>query len=721
MMNKNKLKQKYFSSIKSNTPKDIQKGEIFHLRNDNELEITLTKRLIKKWNVEEWLKNYKKEAEISTAGIRGAQNILYPWDTRFPLNQLGIALATIGKSLVLKDKIKKQKINKISAGEVRYNTKNYVDLITRIQSALGIHTHLPFKRDTIPVWMVSFLIFMLDYDGGEYVTASHSVSSKIATKDLDNEGSQFLARDSLAFVTEIEKIVKEAKEKSYKIKLSKNYNSFIKEDFNGIDLYIRYLKNGVATQANLELIKRAARKGLRIMIDTVGGCMYKNFLPILRKLGINDTFEWTHIKEDPFFHGIGKILRENPETGKKEFFDLSCDLCLFEVFETAGYKNILSSKPIGYCVLITDPDGDRLVLAQVESMDNQERLRDFGINYIKIDSKKICALYHPTYFFLPVMDFYKEQLEKDGFLKKYNWFLLTTTPSSKAWEEWARANNIPVILTPVGFKEIALVIRKINRQIKESPGKNVSIEDIYGRRINLGEKPRLLWTGEESGGMITGPYNLIESKKGRKTISMMEKSAGEASIISAALIADLFLKNKSFLSYLEEVFHKNRIIHKYFFAEDLIYYNESEPNPEILKRSKLKGEILRDKADKYYLGLALGIREKKINLDDAKNILSEAFSPLDFKDLENIFFVGDGTYFKFKKMFLEIRRSGTDAKLKCYCGGDDKGKCRLYLNRFLYYNGDITFLYRKLIPLSFRKKIYLLVKRLYEEYSLRGL
>jgi len=720
-MEKIKLRQKYYNSVKKNTPRDIQENAIFNLKNNNESELILTRKLIKKWSVEEWLRNYKKEAEFSTAGIRGAQNILFPWDSRFPINQLGVVLATLAKALVLKKEIKHRQINKIASGEVRYNTKSYVELISRIQSVFGIKTHLPFKKDTIPVWMVSFLIFMLDYDGGEYVTASHSVSSKIATKDLDNEGSQFLSRDTLEFVNEIEKIVGEAKKECYKIKLSKKHTPLIKEDFNGYDLYIKYLKNGVATKNNLDLIKKANQKGMKIMIDTVGGCMYKSLVPILKKLSINKVFDWVHTGEDPFFHGIGKILRKNPETGKKEFFDLSCDLCLFDVFKTAGYERILKSKPVGYFVLITDPDGDRLVLAQVESVKNKKRLEEFGINYIRIDNKKICALYHPTYFFLPLMDFHKKRLENAGLWKKYNWFLLTTTPSSKAWEEWASANNIPVVLTPVGFKEIALVIRKINKQIKENPGENVFVEDIYGKKINLGVNPRLLWTGEESGGMITGPCELIKSKKGRITISMFEKSAGEASIISAALIADLYLKNKSFLTYLEEVVKNNNIIYKYFFAEDLIYYNESEPNPEILKQSKLRGEVLRDRTDQYYLGLALGMREKKIDIDDAKKILSEAFPSLNFEKLENVFFVGDGTYLKFHNMFLEMRRSGTDAKLKGYCGGEDKNKCQQYLDKFLHYDGRITPLYNKLISADFRKKIYPLVKKIYEEYSLKGL
>ena len=41
---------------------------------------------------------------VSTAGIRGPQNILYPQDTRFPINLVGIVLATLAKALVAKEK-----------------------------------------------------------------------------------------------------------------------------------------------------------------------------------------------------------------------------------------------------------------------------------------------------------------------------------------------------------------------------------------------------------------------------------------------------------------------------------------------------------------------------------------------------------------------------------------------------------------------------------------
>ena len=70
----------------------------------NEFTFCLTKELVEKLNLKDWFKAYKKEALVSTAGIRGPQNILYPHDTRFPINTIGITLATLAKALVLKEK-----------------------------------------------------------------------------------------------------------------------------------------------------------------------------------------------------------------------------------------------------------------------------------------------------------------------------------------------------------------------------------------------------------------------------------------------------------------------------------------------------------------------------------------------------------------------------------------------------------------------------------------
>lgn len=715
------LKKEFYELVEKYTPEDIKHNPIIDLDNPNEIELELNADLIKKWRLEEWLANYKKEAQVSTSGIRGPQNIKYYWDPRFPLNQLGVALATLGKAYVLRNKFGDKELHKIASGEVRYNTKKYVELISRIQAALGIHTHLPFNRETTTIWMTSFLIFLNDYDGGEYVTSSHAISTKTATKDLNDQGSQFMPEESLMFVSEIEKILEKAKAEGYKIKLSARDNPIIYEDFNGIDRYVDYLRKSMITDENIRSIKEAGNNGMRITFETVGGCGYRTLLPVLQKLDIAEVFEWNNQEEDPFFHGVGKTHRVNPETNEVEFFDLSCDATLHEVVETMGYDKILKDKPIGHLVMITDPDADRMVIGQVEPSDRIGKLEDLGVNYLKIDDSKIFTVYHPTYSFLMTMDFRMKQLKWANLWNNHPRFIIKTTASSYAWNEWALANGMKVIDIPVGIKEIATILKKVEKQIIEDGNKEVVIKDIYGNDVNIGLQPRVVFGGEESGGMVTGPEEFFVSKNGRIAMAMREKSAGEASTIIATLAAHLFKKNQLLSEYLEEIFNESGIKYRYFFDKYIIYYNESEPDPEKLIKSKTAGEVLRDKIDNFYLGLCLGIRENVINIDQAKTILSEVFPDLDFSELENIIFVGDGTLFKFKDMFIEIRKSGTDAILRAYGFGSDKKKTELFLDNLMNYGGDLTDTYRTLIPSEFFDNLFNLSRKIYLEFLHQGM
>lgn len=91
-------------------------------------------------NLTNWLANYAKEAAVSTAGIRGPQNILYPHDARFPINVIGIILATHAKALVAKENYQNEKLLKLVGREVRYNSELFLDMIARVQAAQGIET-----------------------------------------------------------------------------------------------------------------------------------------------------------------------------------------------------------------------------------------------------------------------------------------------------------------------------------------------------------------------------------------------------------------------------------------------------------------------------------------------------------------------------------------------------------------------------------------------------
>ena len=215
------LEKLLMDGVEKNTPDSIKKDKVFDYLNKDKFTFTLTRDLVKKLDLKKWFDAYKKEAMVSTAGIRGPQNILYPHDTRFPINTIGITLATLAKALVVKEKYPDNELVKLAGSEVRYNSKTYLDIIARIQAALGIKTLVPTKRQTIPIWLASFLAFKLDLVGAEYITSSHGISVKNATKDLNNQGSQFLPNESLEFVNKIEEILNAVeKDGEYKIEFS---------------------------------------------------------------------------------------------------------------------------------------------------------------------------------------------------------------------------------------------------------------------------------------------------------------------------------------------------------------------------------------------------------------------------------------------------------------------------------------------------------------------
>ena len=66
-----------------------------------------------------------------------------------------------------------------------------------------------------------------------------------------------------------------------------------------------------------------------------------------------------------------------------------------------------------------------------------------------------------------LMDFWTKLLKATGEFDKHTRFIVKTTASSKSWDEWAKANGIKVINTPVGFKEIANAIKKIEFQLEK--------------------------------------------------------------------------------------------------------------------------------------------------------------------------------------------------------------------------------------------------------------
>lgn len=734
----NALENELFKSVYDKTPNHIKNLDIMDFSNSGEFTITLKKEHLYPYdentnpeglNLYDWFANYAKEAKVSTAGIRGPQNILFPQDSRFPINLFGIVLATLAKALVANEKYKGKQILKIAGREVRYNSELFLDAIARIQAANGIKTLVPQGRKTIPIWLASFLAFKLDLVGGEYITSSHGISVKNATKDLNSQGSQYLPEESMEFVNKIDEIFKETeKNGTYEIKVSAENNPLIDEKImaklnDGVNLYVDYLKSGVAKSGNLNLIKSLKNK---IVIENVGGSAYRTLSRVLSKLSISEKFDWFNTEEDPFFHSIGKY--DVTPKGEKAFYDYSVDATVvakrksgekfFPVIETLHYDEKLKKYPIGTCVLITDPDHDRLTVTQTEPASRAAYLSENGIDYVKLDNDTLLTVFTANQAFLMIMDFRAKQLKSEKAWDNHPRFMIKTTASASAWDEWAKNNGVKVVNVPVGFKEIANIMKKVELQIKNAPNKEVKVDDVFGREINLGVNPRLIFGGEESGGMIMGGEELIESLAGRKAVAMREKSATEAIIVASALIAKL--KDKPMSDYLKEIFEENEIVKRYDTRVDIAYYNESEPDINKLKADKIEGEKKRTQNDLFYLSMAMGIKKGLMTIENVREVLNDTFKSLIFDNLEEIKFVGDGTYLKFAHKFIEIRPSGTDAKTKAYGGGSNKEMIETYANILGNYDGTRTTLHKKFISDEFYENTKDLAMDYYLEFVDKG-
>lgn len=691
------LEKLLMESVEKNTPEHIKQDKIFNYHDKNAFSFKLTREIVDKLDLKTWFQGYKKEALVSTAGIRGPQNIVYPHDTRFPINTIGITLATLAKALVLKEKYPNQNLVKLVGCEVRYNSKTYLDIIARIQGALGIRTLTPTNRQTIPIWLASFLAFKLDLVGAEYITSSHGISVKNATKDLNNQGSQFLPNESIEFVNKIEEILTEVEKNGYyEIEFCASNDSLIDEKAmeklnNGIDLYCEYLKAGVANNKNLSAIRNFDKK---IVIDSVGGCAYNSLSKILSQLNIDKTFVWLNKEEDPFFHGIGKDIKNGT------FYDWSLDVTVlakdnkgkeyFPVVKSLNYGEKLKDYPINTVVLITDPDHDRLNIVQIVSSDKKEAIIKAGVDYVELDENRILCVFSANQSFLMIMDYWNSSLDKNP---NSQYFMIKTTASSKAWDEWAKSKGLKIINTPVGFKEIAGSIKKIEAQY-ENNVENITIYDVFGKKVELGKNPRMIFGGEESGGMIIGAIEPIKSLGGRVALAMREKSATEAIIVASALVSSI---DETLVEHLQKIYDENNIISRYDVRVDIAYYNESEPDINKLKEAKVLGEAKRTKNDIFYLALAMAKLENKVTLDNIKEILTKTFPMLDFSNLLDVIFVGDGTYLDFEDKFVEIRPSGTDAKTKAYAGGNDKKVLINFADILGNYSGDLSEVYKKYI------------------------
>ena len=375
-----------------------------------------------------------------------------------------------------------------------------------------------------------------------------------------------------------------------------------------------------------------------------------------------------------------------------------------------NYKEKLAKYPVGTAVFITDPDHDRFTVCQIEKAENADRLKQTGIDYVALDEGRILSVLTANQSFLLIMDFWAKQLKDAGLWDNHTRFIIKTTASAN--------NGVKVVNVPVGFKEIANIMKKVEKQLAENNGKDVVITDVFGYDVNLGANPAVVFAGEESGGMIIGAEQPVVSKAGRMAIAMREKSATEAILIGSAMVSAMNEQKLLLSEALVKLFDDNKIVGKFDVREDIAYYNESEPDIAKLTAAKKDGEAKRTKNDVFYLAIAMAKREGKITVDNAREIFVSTFGDeLDFSNLKDVLFVGDGTYLLFDDKYIEIRPSGTDAKTKAYGAGSDKANILHFAKILGNYSGDLNDTYLKYIDKAYYDNAKAKSAVIYQEFT----
>ena len=751
---------------KNNWP--ISENAPFDLNNPQALELTITPELAKRIGLRQQVEAFAQEAKVSTAGVRENQNVICPWDHRYRINEYMLALMAESLSLLVPElhrqrlaelpqvtpeevqaKLGEEGVKLIEAifekplaqamemakaapirivgGEVRSNTPRFVGLASRIYAAHGLHVFLTEdkdNRDSSTIFLWSFLTYLLGLSGGDYYTSSHGAPQKQSDKILGPDGSQYLPPEYAKIVEHMYAILEKCESVGYTIKLAPADSPLLHHTLTYkriAGLYAGYLRKGPASAAAIAAVKQAIEGGMRLKLDFFGGSGYKTIRPILEDLGVEKAFEngFIRTEEDPFFHNIGFRVSKKKNSEELEVVHDSVDASLAQVVRSAGYETILAEAPIGQVVFNVDPDADRFVAGQIVPASEKEALAALGIVTIELSPERIFALFSPNQFFLMLAENDRACMAEDGSWKEYSNFDIHTYVSALAWDEWAEHYQIPVIHTPVGFKEIAAVERLVERAVFGSKqADKVEVPDERGTVMTLGANPKVLHAGEESGGKIGGPRQPIYNLLGQSIIAMREKSSGEACISAVSLVARLFLKQAAsgkvedyFLHrHLQQLFDSAHIANRMEFRGDKVHYNEAIFDPEELAKAKKQGIQEKDRFNNYFRKLALATQQaelttvgRPLTMDEVRQVLGEAMPELApvWQKLERIDVWSDGLQLWFegcKVRDICLRPSGTDAKSKVYFDGTDKDYLsQLFAQHFRNFEAQPSGLYAKLL------------------------
>ncbi|MFO7557280.1 MAG: hypothetical protein R6X10_00485 [Desulfobacterales bacterium] len=622
-------------------------------------KIELTEEVVASYSLEKWARNFT----LMTAGYRDQ---LDPEDAGNPgvaINLVTIAILGEAKARVFKrKKTGAEGLHVHIGGETRPHTQDFIRLLARVYAAHGFKVHLRAEIPTTPIWYSSFGVFYEGFQSGDNLTASHSQYFKGGWKPMDSLGKQ-LVEEEKEIIQEVQNIVSSRAT----IPLAPLSDENILHDFHVDDAYVNYQKS-VIDEQSIDVIKKAHERGFRCAICTVGGSMKLTSERLFQgfdiSTGQNNMIQYFFDEEDSEYHKIGQIDGEN----------YGVDPTKKEIYSNIGAQDKLLQNQASV-VFIWDPDGDRFNMVTTAPAANHTIYIDLGLEVELRDNEDRCIVYFtPNQIFFMLAAFQIAALKKSGAFDAYDWFIASSVTTSRALDELAELEKIPIVHVRVGFKHWGTFAEWLEGRKDE----NEPYTTALGEEIRLGKQSRLVLMCEESGGAIFGGKEFLKNRSvSREIIAMREKDAFQFGLLTLSMGAFLYNANQSFADYYCNLIQQHNIRNKYFSRSDKKLYDESLLGVE-RQEAKKAGEARRDTIMQYFHDLAVkysgGMSLAEIS-DELNSRLDRNSQTL--PELKQICLIGkgtllEGTFLQFESFWFVIRASGTDAVLRYYINGEDK-------------------------------------------------
>lgn len=667
---------------------------VFDLPNQNEQLISIDKDLAEQYNLLGHLAEFDKKSDNSTAGIRAFYDILHSENPSMMYNDLFMALLIDAEADFLWEvhkeikksvsKIKKQfgsvqgfvkdlqtKISqadieiieaiyqmplldlieflennmvKLVSGEVRAHTAKFVELEARILAARGVTVlAAPDYHNTIPIYMHSFLAFLLGATGATNYTPSHSSNYLFGRKVLAIGGGQLLPDKYEVYRVTLRQIIegKIINGSGHTIKIASGKDKHIKRTLTYERMTALYSSILNVTPTDVAQINAASDAGHRIILNSLNGSTWRTLAPLLDRLGIKkEVFEHIYVNEDPFFD-IGYIVTSSKDRDGNVSYaidHLGTDVSMSKVAQTIPYAKLLKTAPIGLKLYECDADSDRYCVKQVveNNTENKKLVEAFGIDNYKLDEKRMLIALSPNKMFLllDVADY--ERMVEQGIWDKYYSLYLITYVSTRAWAEFADAIlGMKKVVTRVGYKNLTEMQQLVEKwYFSDAEKQTFHFVDQVGNSIELDRKReiRIHCKSEESGGRVAGMNNECFNILGVRSLAMPEKSDPDSLLSELTLSSKLYLeRGKSdgeyrLLAMLQRVFDKYGLKSKIDARFDIMHGDQGSIALMPYKKQQAalaSAGAMKANFNNFFFSLGKAVRDKKIDISAVKQIMSK--------------------------------------------------------------------------------------------------